>query len=149
MNDEPLSIVDEGPMTPNWGIAYLTPLRVELPPDRPMHMVVLEPLAVADTRTRQNFAVPVGFLSDGASFPPIVRALLWLLFWLAGGSLQGRYRRAAVLHDWECVQQTAVTRTSAIAHERFYRAMRSDGVGYRLAKAMQIAVERYGPRWPR
>ncbi len=147
MTGEPLSIVDEGPIRPNWGIHFATPLRVELSPDHPLGMHLTQPMVVFDDRTDEQLTVPVGFYSDGASFPPLALAVLMVLLWFAGRVVQGRFRRAAVLHDWECEQQLAVSPSSRVTHERFYRAMRSDAEGYRLAKLMQLACEWRGPKW--
>lgn len=78
-----------------------------------------------------------GSLTDGASIP---RA-----FWsLMGGPLAGKYRRAAVIHDVYCKNQS---RPYQAVHKMFHEAMITDGVGKIKAKTMYWAVNVFGPKW--
>lgn len=81
--------------------------------------------------------VPRGFEFDGASIPK-------LLWGLIGAPLEGNYVRAAALHDYECRARTALPST---VHDRFYRAMRAEGVGRVQAWLMYRAVRHFGPKW--
>ncbi len=56
----------------------------------------------------------------------------------------GRYRRATVIHDSECV---AKRRPSWQVHRMFYAAMRCDSVGPLQAWIMWAAVRTFGPRF--
>ena len=74
------------------------------------------------------YTIPDGFVSDGASIP---RAA-----WSAvGGPLSGRYRRAAVLHDY-----LMSVGSHERAHAVFRRAMLADGVDPEQAELFYNAV---------
>lgn len=79
--------------------------------------------------------VPTGTLSDGASIPPWA----WVLF---GAPLSGNFRRAAIIHDFECQNPTV---DWGVIHRRFYYAMRCDNVGRFRATCMYLAVRYFGP----
>jgi hypothetical protein len=98
-----------------------------------------EPLVFIDVRMvgAPVIEVPAGFVSNGANIP----AWAWPLI---GAPLTGDFRRASILHDWECVQRTP---RSEDVHARFYRAMRADGVGWFRVTAMYRVVRRFGPRF--
>jgi hypothetical protein len=95
------------------------------------------PLVWRDPQGAEH-CVPVGFWSDGATIPR------WA-WWLVGGPLDGPYRRAAILHDWQCVVKVE---PAATVHRRFYRAMRADGVPAWIAGLFYGVVQLAGPRWP-
>ncbi|MGB5736803.1 MAG: S41 family peptidase, partial [Thiohalocapsa sp.] len=56
----------------------------------------------------------------------------------------GDYRRATVVHDVACDQQT---QPDDQVHRAFYHAMRADGVGWLKANTLYQAVKRFGPTW--
>lgn len=64
---------------------------VDLPDGRRRRL--LEPFRYRSALLARVIEVPEGFVYDGASIP---RALWWLI----GGPFTGRYRRAALLHDY-------------------------------------------------
>lgn len=88
-----------------------------------------------DPRGR-HWDVPAGATTDGASFPRF--------FWVAFPPFTGKYRAAAVVHDYYCRTRT---RTWRHTHEAFYHALRAAGVSEATAKAMYGAVYNFGPRW--
>jgi hypothetical protein len=81
--------------------------------------------------------IPVGTVSDGASIPRWAWSLIAHPF-------EGTVLRAAVLHD-----HLIATRAdwSALAHRRFYRALRAEGAGVVRAAVLYAAVAIGGPRW--
>lgn len=125
-----------------WGIQFITPLRAEflVEPGEDRRIMLLEPMQVLDRRMTKLFTIPAGFICDGASIP----RLMWTV---VGSPLTGDYRRAAVLHDYECRMRKMVTLSSGTTHERFYRAMRDGGVGYNRARIMRLATDNFGPQW--
>jgi hypothetical protein len=94
-----------------------------------------EPFAYVDADGRR-WEVPAGTETDGASIP---RA-----FWITHPPFTGKYRAAAVIHDYYCRVQS---RTWQQTHNVFYEAMLTGGVDNRTAKVMWGAVYRFGPRW--
>jgi hypothetical protein len=80
---------------------------------------------------------PAGTITDGASIPQAAKSLV-------GGSWDGPYRYAAVIHDVACVRQN---RPWELVHLTFYHAMLAANVSPRLAKIMYAAVYHLGPRW--
>lgn len=87
-----------------------------------------------------TYTAEAGFDTDGASIPRF--------FWrFIGNPLQGHYRRAAVIHDWLCVNGYRLGIPSARVHQIFYWAMRCAGVGAVKASLMYWAVRTFGPRW--
>jgi hypothetical protein len=103
------------------------------------HMALLEPLIFHQTQGQRIWTAPVGTYTDGASIP--------LIFWsVIGGPYEGKYRDAAVNHDYECcVQQNAWQDV----HRMFYDGMMARGVEFWRAKRMYFAVYFFGPRWPK
>jgi hypothetical protein len=77
-----------------------------------------------DPRGRR-WDVPAGATTDGASFPRF--------FWAAFPPFTGKYREAAVVHDYYCQTQSRGWRDT---HETFFHAMRAAGVAEATAKAM-------------
>ncbi len=104
-----------------------------LPDGRNMRLE--RPFGFIDPRGRR-WDVPAGATTDGASFPRF--------FWLAFPPFTGKYRDAAVVHDYYCQTQSRSWRDT---HETFFYAMRAAGVAEATAKAMYGAVYNFGPRW--
>lgn len=98
-------------------------------------MVLMQPFTFIDP-SGLNWTAPEGTKTDGASVPRV----LWSLY----GPFEGKYREAAVLHDYYCESQL---RTWQATHNMFYDAMRASGVSERDAKIMWAAVYSFGPRW--
>jgi Protein of unknown function (DUF1353) len=99
-------------------------------------MTLLNPFSYTDPK-RVVWEVPSGAITDGASIPRI----LWTI---AGGPFEGKYRDAAVIHDYYCEVQTRPWRDT---HLVFYNAMRTAGVDDVTAKTFYAAVYYFGPRW--
>jgi hypothetical protein len=93
-------------------------------------------LVFTDANKRRWF-VPSGFTSDGASIPDFAKSFI-------GGNFDGRYRKAAVVHDYYCKRRTVDWED---VHTAFYNGMRAAGVGERTANVMYLAVYYFGPRW--
>jgi uncharacterized caspase-like protein len=84
----------------------------------------------------QHWDVPAGTETDGASIPRIL--------WISHPPFTGKYRAAAVVHDYYCQTKSRGWKET---HEVFYHAMRAAGVDDRTAKLMYAAVYHFGPRW--
>ncbi len=106
---------------------FLSDLYVRAVVERPGQWQVVFPLRWDDGRHRH--VVPVGFTTDLASIPRPFRNIL---------NINGRSRRAAVLHDWLYAGQQCVTR--ADADQLFLDAMKSDGVSWAKRWSMYAAV---------
>jgi len=86
-----------------------------------------------------QWPVPKGAVTDGASIPRI--------FWpIVGGPFEGKYRNAAVVHDYYCSQRV---RQAQAVHKMFYDAMIASDVKMRDAKILYFAVRLGGPKWDR
>ncbi len=83
-----------------------------------------------------KWAVPNGWIVDGASIPEI-------LFSIFGSPFVGDYRKASVVHDYYCDVKTASWQE---VHRMFYDACIAAGVGWKKI-IMYAAVYQYGPRW--
>jgi hypothetical protein len=102
------------------------------------HMALLEPLVFHQTQGSRTWTAPAATYTDGASIPPI--------FWsVIGGPFEGKYRDAAVNHDYECCVKEHAWRD---VHRMFYDGMMARGVEFWRAKLMYFAVYFFGPRWP-
>ena len=99
------------------------------------NMQLLKPFAYVDPRG-QTWDVPAGTKTDGASIPRIL--------WVTYPPFTGKYRLAAVIHDYYCQKQS---RSWEDTHRVFYDAMRTSGVPEQTAKVMCGAVYGFGPRW--
>ena len=99
------------------------------------NMRIERPFSYIDPGGRE-WAVPAGMTTDGASVPRF--------FWTAFPPFTGRYRAAAVVHDYYCQLRTHTWRET---HEIFYTGTRAAGEGEITAKAMYAAVYVFGPRW--
>ena len=86
---------------------------------------------------RIEWTATKGNITDGASIPHY----LWSVM---GAPLAGKYRRAAVIHDVFCKNES---RPYQAVHKMFYEAMKVDGVGPRKARVMYWAVKTFGPKW--
>ena len=86
----------------------------------------------------KRWLVAKGRKIDGASIPAA--------FWSGtlGSPYVGDYRRATVLHDIGCQDETEPHQA---VHRMFYDAMRCDGVSLSKALVMYQAVKRGGPKW--
>lgn len=93
--------------------------------------------AIIDGR---RYTVPAGFLTDGASIPP----LMWPV---VGHPYSPSSLRAAILHDWMCRNPSAHTLPSPRVHRVFYDALRADRCAWLRARAMWLAVRLFGPRF--
>lgn len=96
---------------------------------------LIEPYGYVDPAGEQ-WKVPAGYLTDGASVP----SALWALY----PPFTGAYRSAAVIHDYYCDNQQ---RSWQDTHKVFYNAMRAADVDENTAKIMYGAVYLFGPRW--
>jgi hypothetical protein len=104
-----------------------------LPDGRNMKLV--QPFGYVDAKG-QAWDVPAGAETDGASIPGV--------FWISHPPFTGKYRAAAVIHDYFCRTQV---RSWQETHNVFYEAMLAAGVAERTAKVMWAAVYNFGPRW--
>jgi hypothetical protein len=102
-------------------------------------MALLDPLVFNQTRGPTVWTAPAGTYTDGASIPSI--------FWsVIGGPFEGKYRDAAVNHDYECCVQQHRWQD---VHRMFYDGMMARGVEFWRASLMYFAVYFFGPRWPK
>ena len=99
------------------------------------NMQLERPFSYIDPRGL-HWDVPAGAVTDGASIPRF--------FWVCCPPFTGKYREAAVIHDYYC--QT-MSRDWRETHRVFYDAMRAGGVDELMAKTMYGAVYYFGPRW--
>lgn len=97
---------------------------------------LLQPFGYRDSKG-VDWDVPAGFLSDGASIPRELWALL-------GGPFSGPYRDAAVVHDYYCWTKE---RSWEDVHEVFAEAAAKRGTSESLTKLMYAGVLFGGPRW--
>ena len=82
------------------------------------------------------WTVPVGTKTDGASTP----SATWSLY----PPYAGKYRKAALIHDYYCEIKT---RSWQDTHNMFYYALRASGMDSLHSKIMWSAVFMQGPRW--
>ncbi len=101
------------------------------------NMRLEQPFGYVDPKG-QAWDVPAGSETDGASIPRVL--------WVSHPPFTGKYRAAAVVHDYYCQTKSRGWRDT---HEVFYHAMRAAGVEDRTAKVMYAAVYYFGPRWGR
>jgi hypothetical protein len=112
------------------------PVRAKWLPDGRL-MCLLEPL-VFHQGSDGDWTAPAKTLTDGASIPQVFWALI-------GGPFEGKYRDAAVCHDFQCCVKT---RPWQLVHRMFFDAMMANGEALWRAKLMYFAVYFFGPRWP-
>lgn len=100
------------------------------------NMRLVEPFSYVDPRGL-TWRASAGSVVNGASIPKF--------FWrVIGGPLEGRYRRASVIHDVYCEHRSRPFRS---VHRMFYDACRADGCEWWRATLMYWAVRLFGPRW--
>ncbi len=99
-------------------------------------MELVESFTYIDPSGKRWTAAP-GAVINGASIPSV--------FWsVIGGPFEGRFRKASVLHDAACENQTESWQD---VHRMFYNACRCSCVGIGKAQTMYWAVYQFGPRW--
>ena len=99
---------------------------------------LLKPLGFKTEYHDTWIIVPTGFITDLASIPKI-------FFTIIGGSSDGKYRRAAVCHDWLYTVETKLDGNSkAKADKAFLELMLADGVPKWKAYIMYAAVWLFG-----
>lgn len=86
-----------------------------------------------------HWDVPVGYLTDGATIPPGLKAIV-------GSSWNSHYIRAAVIHDYY-IDHAKQTVASEAVHRVFFHALLASGVQPYWAHWMYRAVRKHGPRW--
>lgn len=84
-----------------------------------------------------EWVAPSGTETDGASIP-------WWAWAIVGNPMQGRYRRAAIIHDRYCETKARPWRD---VHRVLYRAARCGGCGKLRAFIIWLAVMIGGPKW--
>ena len=120
---------------------------VELIPDKRSDRKVrlLRSFTFVLRRPQTHITVPEGFTFDGASIP----RWLWPIM---GHPLMGRYRNAAIIHDYLywLGRRAGRPRFDRKKSDRiFFAAMRANGVGHERALLMYWAVRLFGPRFPK
>jgi hypothetical protein len=85
----------------------------------------------------RHWPVPPGTIVDGASIPKAMWSLL-------GGPFEGKYREAAVVHDYYCAARSIDWR---LVHRAFYRAMLVSGISTSRAKLVCAGVYFAGLCW--
>ena len=83
-----------------------------------------------------TWTVPAGTKTDGASTPKAT--------WPMYPPFAGKYRKAALVHDYYCEKRT---RSWEDVHNMFYFALRASGMDVVNSKIMWSAVYMHGPRW--
>lgn len=108
---------------------FLTPL--DLRASEPGEWVLLSDLRYQSASGRVHL-VPRNFVTDLASIPRPLQLFI---------TKNGASRRAAVLHDFRyCLKQGTREEADAL----FYEALRADGVGVVMARAMWLGVRAGG-----
>lgn len=103
----------------------------------PVELVqLLQPFGYVDSKGVQ-WDVPAGFLSDGASIPDALWAVV-------GGPYSGPYRDAAVVHDYFC---STKHRPWQDVHDVFLEAALNRGTTDWKAQYMYAGILLKGPRW--
>lgn len=114
------------------------PLEVSMDTDDGRTAVLLREFRYIDSAGKE-WVAPSGMVSDGASIP----SSLWSL---VGGPWSGPHRKAAVVHDFYCMEENLV-RPWQDVHNMFYEALITADVDPVTALAMYLGVYRFGPRW--
>ncbi|MGL6245659.1 DUF1353 domain-containing protein [Pseudomonas sp.] len=97
---------------------------------------ILALVLLARAASGELFSIPVGFRTDLASIP-------WIVRWVPGFSVNGQHRLAAILHDY---LYTIQDRDRAAADALFLEAMEACGVGMALRGTLYAGV-RTGGWW--
>ena len=95
-----------------------------------------KPYSYKDRRGKV-WTVPAGTVVNGASIPQAVWSGI-------GGPWSGKYRNAAVLHDYMVEERI---KSSDFVHRVFFEAMEDSGVGWTLRQTIYLAVKSFGPQW--
>ena len=90
---------------------------------------------VGDEKNNDVITIPVGHVTDFASIPRALWAILPPF---------GRYTQAAVVHDYLCDKRT---RSSTETHKIFMQAMEVLGVSRWKRYPMYYGVRCCGPKW--
>lgn len=131
----PLSLVSPALAAPPTPAHYVGTL-IYSPNSDGRHMTLVAPFEFVDT-DGTSWPVPKGMMTDGASIPQI--------FWsVMGGPYEGKYRDAAVIHDYYCDVRIRSWQT---VDRMFYDAMIASGVDKTEATLMYAAVVHWGPHW--
>ena len=94
------------------------------------NIILLAPLAYWCPRSKQEYVVPCGFISDFASIPRV--------FWpLVGHPADHKWREQSVLHDYLC-RSGIIPRK--LADQIWYDTLRDAGMGYIMAQTLYLAV---------
>ena len=132
-----LSVVDGGTASAQPGQYFgeldLTPSET---PDDGRHFKTTKNFGFI-TQNGIHWPGPIGTVTDGASIP----RFLWPI---VGGPFEGKYRSAAVIHDYYCDVRV---RTWEEVDRMFYEAMISGGVDEVQAQTIYFAVRTFGPHW--
>jgi len=99
---------------------------------------LLKPFSYKDSKGHA-WEVPEGFISDGASIPEPLWAVV-------GGPYSGPYRDAAVIHDYFCYTKN---RRWQDTHDVFLEAALNRGTPKWKAEYMYAGILWKGPRWPK
>ena len=114
---------------------FSAPITVQLLDDG-RSIRVMQPITYT-ARCGRKWQVPVGAVSDGASIP----GFLWKI---VGSPLIGKYRNAAVVHDYYC---SVRTEDHIAVHRMFHEAMLASGVSAYEAMKFYLGVRIGGPTW--
>jgi hypothetical protein len=109
---------------------FSTELEIESLDERPDYWTLTAPLEWRDGNC--TITVPAGFVTDLASIPAALRSVL---------DVNGRSRRAAVLHDWLYASQLT---TRAVADDILRVALVADGMSSAGARVYWLGVRAGG-----
>lgn len=99
------------------------------------YMKTISKISYIDPQGRA-WVVPAGIKTDGASTPQAS--------WTMYPPYAGKYRKAALIHDYYCEIKT---RSWEDTHDMFYSALRASGMDALNSNIMWGAVYMQGPRW--
>lgn len=121
------------PLVTPFGV-WLDPLEYRIVREDPWLLLALNDCRFRDAHGRIH-TIKRGTFSDGASMPYVAERLL-------GSRKRPEWRRACFLHDQECEDKRRPMRE---VHDRFYAALRADGVTHPRARIMHVGVLAFGP----
>jgi hypothetical protein len=99
-------------------------------------MRLVEDFAYADAHGKL-WQAPKAHILDGSAIPPAFLSFV-------GPAFSGQYRKAAVVHDYQC---HAKAQPWLEVHRMFFAANLAAGIDESEAKVMYMAVYAQGPRW--
>ena len=112
--------------------AFPLPFRGEYVPRGLAEFKLFEPFHYIDEDPWESVIVPVDFITDGGSIPPVVYPII-------GSPWRGPYVEATIIHDWECfLAKNAKERKKA--DKKFYKMLEILGVPRWKRKAMYRGV---------